>query len=407
MLCDKKLCYVNRYSTQFTHTHMSIPGPATDSINDITIDPFTATYVQHHSLSGSSTLDFPCRVGRLVVPFHVECDRNFADLTLAASTHDVREGEEAIITPPKAMLCARRVCESFIGITMSINAFGVSGNVILDDGHTRHYYTCSAAWNLNVGSFECFEEVPRILLCVTVCFGWLLGGLRETFTAPPTPMLCAPLHLPQLEDVSKMRHQWPLTSVLSITPVSGPIRLPTSFARELDSSCDYVAEGWAGTSTECWMTLSDWFARFCTVRDAEIETWREWLLSQIQIVNQLLVGTGCAVENLAQVPSGQSTSRILTQCLRLGALADGINSLRCGIEADFTSNSGARGCRIMFPFDMHSLIITSNGSFDSSPFPKTAALQAHLLASIVTAAQQAPPSSGPAAVTFKTENSGL
>lgn len=363
---------------------MAIANPGTDDINILAVDAFAGSYIQHAEVSDTPTA-YPSKIGRLVVPFTLRSTHTLAEFSAAAAAWTL-PGEESEISrsmPPIDVLKGRGV-HRFIGITISpITTYGLSGKFIEEDGSLSHYYACSHQWRLSLGSLTCFDEVPELALCVCLSLSHILGNMGTA-----AAIISSPLHdrlvMEPLAPRRQASFRWPDTDVLSSIPVDTEALLPASFTRPPEGST-YLEEGWCGPSAQSFLTLSEWSEHFLTVREEEAEQWRRWHHARCLSILELTQGAAISVKDIPELPNGESTSRIITRHLDLEPLEASINRLNCGVHATFQSKR-SRGCRLTFDTGLPSIILTSNGSFDSSPFPRTAEMQAHLLQVILLAA---------------------
>lgn len=362
---------------------MAIANPGTDDINSFTTDTFTGVSRQHTEIQEGPCV-FPSKMGRLVVPFSLRSTLTLAEFSQAAAawTPPGDEANEATVLAPGDLLTLRGVSR-FCGITISpLTTYGISGKLITSSGDHTHYFACSHQWRLSIGSFESFSEVPEIAMCVCVCLAHVAGGAGEASPIPLTP-LDAPLLMPQLEGQQDASYRWPGTNVLSCRPVDSEAQLPSTFVQHRPAST-LESEGWCGDGYGQYITLTEWFEKYLVTKASEDATWMAWHKDRCSAIAERMLGSIIGVLCVPELPNGESTSRIVTRHLELDVLAASINALDCGITASFKDKK-SRGCRLKFPIKLPGLIVTSNGSFDSSPFPKTAALQAQLLQLLITA----------------------
>lgn len=358
--------------------------PANDLINEFSRNVFSGSLVQSSPLLANPRLSYPSKLGRLTVMFDLSTKREVSELRVL-----LHPAENTDVLPPAELLSAFGIPDSVIGVSLSNTVHAINGNVLMSDGSARHYFVCSAQWTLSVGSFEHFLEPVDVALLVCICFSHLLEQAAAPKTVCSVPLRVEPA-LPPLREPADHAHCWPGSAVVSATPVLGSLSLPESFMLPDSAETAIEAEGWTGPRRRriCW--FSAWLQSYIQVRTSEEESWSRWYSERCAALSERLSLCAVSVSVSAKLPSGQSTNVVITEPLNLEQVCARINALRCGISAEFTGGA-SRGCKITFPTEhLPRFIITSNGSFDCSPFPQTSQLQAELVSLVLTAAT--PPS---------------
>lgn len=382
----------------------SIALPGVDPVNDLSLDVFSHAITQHNVLLGDQALSYPGKMGRVVVPLTLAGEPSLPSL-ITALQHFFEDENQGEVIPPPMLLASFGVKDVFIGVNVTITQHGVCGSAITADGTLVHYFNISNSWRLLLGSFESFDEVMPLALLVCVCLSHTTGKVESHTDVAPDEVALQPFS-PRFYDLTQ--HVWEQTCVLSSIPITGPQQLPDTFVKPCQTHSDLDAEGWFGAPrTHEPLTLIEWAELYRITHDDEQLTWRRWIEGQTRKLASTLRLCGIAVTVTDGLPSGQSTSRIVCRTLDLTELAERVNASACGVLAVFNGNEASRGCKLRFPHHLPELIITSNGSFDSSPFPATCRLQAQLLQIVVTGNTRSLAIAAPAVGTSRTVNLSL
>jgi hypothetical protein len=377
-----------------------LPSIHQDTINQIEVDHFANTVTQKTSLSNSTQLTYPGKLGRVAACFQLE---SHADMALCRQR---AEDQLGVCAPPHTrsmrpqadILSAFHITHGGITLILSRNG-GVHGSVLRADGSHYCHYSCSTSWLLSIGATDDFQRVYESVVCVCVCLSLLV--MPTTPSAGPAPPCPISLILDPCDSVCLSSFSWGDSPVLSSVAVDRCLSLPPSF--ECVPTSGFGAE-WTGMSCGS-VSLREWADLYHTTAARDSASWDNWHEHVTQACAHTLRDCDVCVANVRLPPSGACASRVPTTQLDLDRLEHAVHNLACGMRAQ----TCARGCRLQFPQELNlpSLMVTSNGCFDSSLFPRTAQLQADLISLVLIACAPHNYPSAPSAITPSVVNSTL